>query len=199
MSNHVKAVKPITGIRVRGWHVESPEGQWRQEREALLQERTTAVAAARQEGVETGRKAAEAAHAQELAKVRHFQQQVLQKLVEQEQRLMDEVEAALPELILSGMQQVMYQWRPDAAQVEAVVRELLPTQEASQGGLRLYLHSGDKTLLERLREEFADEYPDLEIIEDVQLRPGECYIQGRFGNTDGRFASKLAEMRKVLS
>jgi flagellar biosynthesis/type III secretory pathway protein FliH len=138
-------------------------------------------------------------YAKQLAEVRQLAQKTLKTLAAKEEALLHEVERMLPELVMAALEQVLAGWKPSAKEIEKQVRNLLEPLRAEEGPLRVFLAPVDHNAISGLFDDLRKEFPQTELSEDPQLRSGECYVQGRFGITDGRFAAKLRNLRSVLS
>jgi flagellar biosynthesis/type III secretory pathway protein FliH len=138
-------------------------------------------------------------YAKQLAEVRQLAQKTLKTLATKEEALLHEVERMLPELVMAALEQVLSGWKPSAAEIEQQVRNLLEPLRGEEGPLRVFLAPVDHSAIAGLFDDLRKEFPQTELNEDPQLRSGECYVQGRFGITDGRFAAKLRNLRSVLS
>lgn len=173
-----------------------------EQRARLEQEHAKALKAARAEAEAAGH-AAGKAEAEAVAAARAEEQEgqlktVLVRVEEQLGQLRGELEALLPELIVEGVGRVLHAWKPDGEEVKAVVGELLEGFESESGNLRLSVNAEDWEALEEEDADFAERYRALEIRKDVGLQRGECYLEGRFGVADARFAAKLRSLREVM-
>lgn len=173
------------------------EQQGRLEREhaaALEKARAEAEAA----GHAAGKAEAEAAARVQAEEKEGHLKTVLGQVEGQLAALRGEVEALLPELIVEGVGRVLHAWKPDGEEVKAVVGELLEGFESESGELRLSVNADDWKALEEEDADFAERYRALEIRKDRELQRGECYLEGRFGVADARFAAKLRSLREVM-
>ncbi|MCZ6673513.1 MAG: FliH/SctL family protein [Verrucomicrobia bacterium] len=191
MSNTFTTLSPLRAVRLSS---DSPEATGPLKSE--LHEK--ALEKSREEGYEAGRRDAEAAHAEAIQQIKAFQSNTLEGLVKHEESLFSEAEQALPELILEGVRRIIEGWQPKGEEIEKLVHEILAGLGGEAGPVRVFLSPGDNHQMRSLHEDLEREFPGVAIIEDPQLRSGECYVRGRFGITDGRFAAKLENMRKVF-
>lgn len=127
-----------------------------------------------------------------------LQNKTLQRLQEMEVELKQEVEAALPDLIIEGVRRMIEGWQPGTAEVEQQVEQMLSSFEGDSGPLRVWLSSDAMQHMNTLQQDLERKFPGLSLIEDAELMAGECYASGRFGLMDGRYESKLKSLRKVF-
>ncbi len=191
MSNSFTVLRPLRTVRLSSDKPEATEPLESELHEKALEE-------AKAEAYEAGKRDAEVHHAKEIQEIKAFQTSVLEGLVKQEETLFSEAEQALPELILEGVRRIIDDWEPRGEEVEKLVSEILASLEGDSGPVRVFLSPSDKQQILSLHEDLERDFPEVTIAEDSQLRSGECYARGRFGITDGRFAAKLDNMRKVF-
>lgn len=191
MSNTVTLFRPLRAVRVASDSSGEQDAEKRDLSEAMLEE-------ARQEGYAAGKQDAEAALADTMQQLTQLGSQTLNNLQNQQTSLIAEVEHALPELVLEGVRRIIETWNPQPNEIEKLVRDLLTCLEGDAGPVRVFLNPKDKEVMLSLHEDMDRDFPDVSLLEDPSLRSGECYARGRFGTTDGRFAAKLENMRKVF-
>ncbi|MCB1123196.1 MAG: hypothetical protein KJT03_16700, partial [Verrucomicrobiae bacterium] len=184
MSNRVSMFRPLREVRLSA----EPEEEVVPSEAELVNE---ALEEARKEGYKRGKLDAETALSESMKMLKHLECKTIASLVEQEQNLVSEVEQALPELVLECVRRIIETWEPEAEEIEKLVRDLLSGLERDSGRVRVYLNSADKEKLLSLHEDVKKDFPDISFLEDDQLVSGECYVRGRFGTTDGRFAARL--------
>jgi len=187
-SQHLKSVHRVDGGSAVLEASDSEEG--------AMPEASTR--AALDQAFENGRASALAEQGEALQAVRALQDETLRALRDFEVRLAEEAEAALPELIVEGVRRIIDGWQPEAEQVETLVRDMLAGLEGDAGPLRVSLSPEDKRRMLSLHENLERDYPGVSILEDSELRSGECLARGRFGVVDGRFEARLASLRKVF-
>jgi flagellar biosynthesis/type III secretory pathway protein FliH len=124
---------------------------------------------------------------------------LLTQLQKAEEDLASSVEAALPELVIEGLRRVIPSWTPKALDVQEMIREMLIGLGDESGKLEIYLNEQDKSYLDELEIATRSEFNAFSLMVDPCLRPGECFVAGRFGMVDGRFESKLNGLRKDIS
>ena len=191
MSNTVTLFRPLRAVEISSNSPKEEEIEKQDVSEALLEE-------ARQEGYEAGKRDAESALTQTIEQINQLGSQTLKNLQNQQASLIAEVDHALPELVLEGVRRIIETWNPQPGEIEKLVRDLLACLEGDSGPVRVFLNPEDKELLLSLHEDMERDFPDVSLLEDPNLRSGECYTRGRFGTTDGRFTAKLENMRKVF-
>lgn len=191
MSNSFTILRPLRAVRLS-----SDPSEVTGPLESELQEE--ALEHARGEGYEAGKRDAETAFAETVRELKEFQKRTLEDLVKQEESLFAEAEQALPELILEGVRRIIQEWEPQGDEIEKLVQDVLSELESDSGPVRVFLNPADKKQMLSLHEDMKRDFPEVSIVEDPNLRSGECYVRGRFGITDGRFSAKLDNMRKVF-
>ncbi|MBC2595008.1 hypothetical protein H5P28_12140 [Ruficoccus amylovorans] len=154
----------------------------------------TAVKQAREEE----RRQVEAELANEREALNALREGLLARLSEVEADLAGQVEAVLPELIIEGVGRVLKAWQPDADTVRKLVVEILAEHAESHQAARLWISVRDLDLLEAADASLRKSYPNLTLLADAELRSGEFVLESRFGQTDGRFETKVENLRKVL-
>ena len=189
MSNTLTLFRPLRSVKLSDTNADPATKSDEQE---------LAVANARNEGYEAGKRDAEAEQTWVLDEMREFQSATLAALIKQEQSLFAEAEHALPELVLEGVRRIIEDWKPKAQEIEKLVQDLLASLEGDSGAVRIFLNPDDKKKMLSLHKDIERDFPEMTICEDSHLRSGECYARGRFGITDGRFSAKLENMRKVF-
>ncbi len=188
MSSTFTMLRPVRAVRVIS---EAPE-------QIQLELHKKELDVARKEGYMSGQRDAEARYAEALNEVKGIQLQTLHRLADCEKSLFSEVEQALPDLILEGVRRIIDAWEPKGNEIEKLVQDVLASLEGDSGAVKVFLNPSDKAQMLSLHEDMKRDFPDIAIVEDPQLRSGECYARGRFGITDGRFSAKLENMRKVF-
>lgn len=166
--------------------------------EQLKKQHQAELERVRKQAFEDGERAAQQKMKSQIDAYRNLATDTLTQLSSTEESLLHQVEQALPELILNGIGQILDEWKPEASQIEEIVHKLLEGMHGESGPLRIYLAPVDREWLKRLQDKLESEFPGIELVEDSRLRSGECYVQGRFGITDGRFGAKLENLRNLL-
>ena len=60
------------------------------------------------------------------------------------------------------------------------------------------MNERDLKLMESYQPGLRDKYPQIEFRADSQLQPGDCMVTSRFGALDGRVATKLRSIDRLL-
>lgn len=152
----------------------------------------------REAAFKAGQEQAKQAMREQVDAARALQDKTLNRLQEMEAELKQEVEAALPDLIIEGVRRMIESWQPETAEVEQQVEQMLSSFEGDSGPLRVWLSSAAMKHMNTLQQDLEQKFPGLSLIEDSDLKSGECYASGRFGLIDGRYESKLKSLRKVF-
>lgn len=148
---------------------------------------------------EKGAQAARQELKAEIDAAQALQGKLFKRLQAAEQELTEVIEAALPDLIVEGVRQVIPKWVPTGEDVQHVIQEMLSGLEGESGMLEIRLNDADKAQLDTLRDGSWEDLNGTKLIVDKSLKPGECMVSGRFGRIDGRFESKLNHLRKNIS
>lgn len=188
MSSTFTMLRPVRAVRMIS---EVPE-------QVHIELHQKELEAAREKAYAAGQRDAEERYAKGLKEIKDFQAQTLIRLGDCEKSLFSEAEQALPELILEGVRHIIDTWEPKGDEIEKLVQDVLSSLEGDSGAVKVFLNPSDKAQMLSLHEDMKRDFPDITIVEDPQLRSGECYARGRFGITDGRFSAKLESMRKVF-
>jgi flagellar assembly protein FliH len=151
-----------------------------------------------QGGFEAASAAIEAQLVEQRAEVTHLQQKVFAALTSHHDSLTRQVRSAVPELAMEAVRRVIAGVEPDQASVERIVAEML--QEITPGPelIEVCLSARDLALVESYQPTLRERYPQIQFRADPDLRPGDCVVNSRFGSLDGRLATKLRSIQRLL-
>jgi len=155
--------------------------------------------ALRAKAFEEGRKEAMASFGEQIKAAQELKGKLFKQLQLAEKQLSDAAENALPELIVEGARRVISGWTPSPEDVQRIVGEMLAGIAGDRGALQIRLNESDKSHLDALEANDMHEFGEITLIEDRNLKPGECVVSGRFGLIDGRFETKLEGLRKLFN
>jgi flagellar biosynthesis/type III secretory pathway protein FliH len=155
-------------------------------------------AAARESAAyEKGRRDAEEATRRQIvqarAEMKQLQDQVLKSLQDKYAQLAEELDSALPDLVLAIVNKV---WNGLTLSREDILRSIdaaLAEVGSDVKGLHLRLAPADAALLQE-KEAFQQRYPDLTLSTDAQLKSGDVVVESRFGIVDSRVATRLSKV-----
>ncbi len=183
-----------SGSGREGASEEPSEDLRRRHREEVEKVRAEAYARGRKEGLAE----AEAAHQQELEVLRTRVDVVINGVSEQGTALFRQLEGLLPDLIIEGVGRVLHAWEPEPAMVDRIVQELVAGFDPANARMRLTLNPQDLKALQGNDDSLSHRYPGIEVASNEELARGECYLEGRFGVADARYAAKLRNLREVM-
>lgn len=196
MSNVIVLDRPLTGVRLatRGEENSRPGDRTGEETEGRQKE----LEAAMKEGFEAGQKEAEARLKKRLDALKEELEALTKGAAQYEEDLIHQMEKTLPDLILDGIRQVLAGWEPEREWVERIVLEMLQNLKEENGPFTVYLSPKSRLRLLAHHENPESSFPGIEFREDPKLYAGECYIESRFGMTDGRYEAKIQNLGKAL-
>jgi len=150
-------------------------------------------------GVDSARALAD----QQMVEFRHDMEQlsdgVLKKLSALEPSLVIQLRDALPGLAVDIAHRLLAGYEPPVEIVERLCREALEQLFPEREGLELSLSPRDAGLLQALKPDWMQSYPDLRVRVDGSLIPGDCLVRSRFGLTDARQQTKLDALSHSLT
>ena len=160
------------------------------------------VEAARAKGYQSGFEDASAAIEAQLVEQRqevsHLQQKTFQALAAHHESLSRQLRAAVPDLTMDIVRRVLGGMEPDPAAVMRIVNEVLQGIAPGPEVMEVSLSARDLKLIETYQSGFRDRYPQILFRTDPDLRPGDCVVTSRFGSLDGRLATKLRSVDRLL-
>ena len=158
--------------------------------------------AARREGYQRGFEDASAMIETQLLEQReevsHLQDKTLQALGGHHDALERQFRAALPELTMEIVRRVLGGMEPDKDAVFKIVSEVLQGIAPGPETVEVCLSNRDLKLMENYQTGLRDRYPQIEFRVDPDLEPGDCIVTSRFGALDGRLATKLRSVDRIL-
>ena len=196
MSKVIFLDRPLAGVRLapqggENSQTEKPTGKETEARQKELE-------AALKEGFAAGQKEAEARLRKQLDALKEELETLVKGAAQYEEDLIHQMETTLPDLILDGIRQVLAGWEPERQWVERIVLEMLQNLKEENGPFTVYLSPQSRLRLLAHHENPESSFPGIEFREDPKLHAGECYIESRFGITDGRYEAKIQNLGKAL-
>jgi flagellar assembly protein FliH len=171
--------------------------------EAVPRHTDAALLAARAAGYQQGGDDARDFSNQQIVELRsemqHLQSGILQKLIDVEEQLAQQVRRALPELTVEVGRRLLADFVPPPELVERICREALDQLYPERDSLELVIGPRDAAVLERLVPSWSAHFTRLRTTIDDTLNPGDCLVRSRFGVTDARAQSKLDGLRHELT
>jgi flagellar biosynthesis/type III secretory pathway protein FliH len=162
------------------------------------QDMETARREAYQRGFEDASAMIETQLVEQRQEVAHLQQKTLQSLANHNDSLVRQIRVAIPELTMEIVRRVLGGMQPDPDAVFRIVNEVLQGIAPGPETVEVSLNDHDLKLIENYQAGFRDRYPQIEFRADPDLLPGDCIVTSRFGALDGRLATKLRSVDRLL-
>lgn len=154
---------------------------------------------AKREGADEAREFA----AQQLVEMRTEVQQLSEGLLtalrDAEERLGDQVRAALPGLAIEIGRRLLAGWEPPPEVVHKICHAALDELFPETTNLELVLSARDAALLEQTSPGWLKDFTALKITTDAALASGDCLVRSRFGVVDSRGATRLRALQESLT
>lgn len=130
--------------------------------------------------------------------VAHLQQKTFQELAGHHDSLVRQLRVAIPELTMEIVRRVLGGMQPNKEAVLQIVSEVLEGIAPGPGTLEVSLSDRDLKLVESYQAGLRDRFPQIEFRADPDLQPGDCIVTSRFGALDGRLATKIRSVDRLL-
>jgi len=130
--------------------------------------------------------------------VSHLQDKTLSTLASHHDSLDRQLRAAIPELTMEIVRRVLGGMEPDQDAVFKIVSEVLQGLAPGPETVEVCLSTRDLKLMENYQSGLRDRYPQIEFRVDPDLQTGDCIVTSRFGALDGRLATKLRSVDRIL-
>lgn len=160
------------------------------------------VETARREGYQRGFEDASAVIETQLVEQReevsHLQQKTFQALAGHHDSLIRQIRTAIPEMTMEIVRRVLGGMEPNEDAVFRIVNEVLQGIAPGPEAVEVSLSERDLKLIERYQAGFRERYPQIEFRADPDLEAGDCIVTSRFGALDGRLATKLRSVDRLL-
>lgn len=128
----------------------------------------------------------------------YLQESVLQKIQEQFDRAMEEINSSLPKLLLSMVRGIWGELALDQNSVKKIVEEVLSDLSPEEEALEISLCPADLALLGNGPQAPQNRYPAIVVKENPNLQSGDCMVRSRFGAIDATVATKIKKIEKEL-
>lgn len=162
----------------------------------------SALATIRVEAYQRGGDAAREFADQQLVEFRREVQELqgglFAALTQIDQRVTEQLRAALPALAVDLARRLLAGYEPKPEQVVAVCTETLDELYPETEALELMVSPADAERLEQIDAGWRTRYPGLRIVPVASLQTGDCQVRSRFGLTDARKDAKLESLRREL-
>jgi flagellar assembly protein FliH len=160
------------------------------------------VAAIRTQAYQEGADSARAFSSQQLvefrAEVQSLQEGLFQKLAAADGELLSQLRETLPGLAVELARRLLAGFEPTAEQVQRICEETLAQLYPERDNLELFICPSDAALLDQVSSDWKTRYPNLKVVVDPTLGPGDCQVRSRFGLTDARRQAKLEALSREL-
>jgi flagellar biosynthesis/type III secretory pathway protein FliH len=130
--------------------------------------------------------------------VSHLQEKTLSAFAGHHDSLERQLRIALPDLTMEIVRRVLGGMEPDQDAVLKIVSEVLHGIAPGPETVEVCLSSRDLKLMENYQAGLRNRYPQIEFRADPDLQPGDCIVTSRFGALDGRLATKLRSVDRIL-
>ena len=130
--------------------------------------------------------------------VEHMQQSVFKNLRTEFDKLVEEINSRLPELVLAILRRVLADTPMDRQLVRNIIDETLSQFVSQDENLEIRLCKSDIALLRAEEGSSEKLYPGITLLEDPALQPGDCLVRSRFGLVDARVQTKVLKIEKEL-
>jgi flagellar biosynthesis/type III secretory pathway protein FliH len=154
--------------------------------------------AAYQRGFEDASAVLETQLVEQREEVSHLQQKTLRAIESHHDSLLHQLRAAFPELTMEIVRRVLGGMQPDQDAVFRIISEVLQSVAPGPETVEVCLSDRDLKLMEKYQPGFRERYPQIEFRADPDLEPGDCIVTSRFGALDGRLATKLRSVDRLL-
>jgi len=128
----------------------------------------------------------------------HMQQELFTRLQHNFRQMQETVHERLPGLVMSLVREVIGGIGLDGASVRGLVDKALNELSVPGGGVTIRLSPKDAKLLEGLDKDIHERYRPVVVLEDADLKPGDCLVESRFGTIDGRLETKLRKLAEEV-
>lgn len=119
-------------------------------------------------------------------------------LAAQQAALVQQLHDVIPELTLEAVARVLAGTPLDREAIIAIANDLLGEVAPGRDPIELQLAPHDLELIAGYEDGFREKHPSITFRANVDLRPGDCTLQSRFGLIDGRLATKLRALEGFL-
>ncbi|MCX7712311.1 MAG: FliH/SctL family protein [Chthoniobacterales bacterium] len=128
----------------------------------------------------------------------HLQENTFRSITAAHAELCEQLRKALPLLALEVARRVLGGIELDRTIIHTVAAETLQELAPGTPDVELRLCPLDYELVRNIEREFNHIYPNLRIVSDPELRPGDCIARSHFGTIDGRLETKLQSIQEAI-
>jgi flagellar assembly protein FliH len=121
------------------------------------------------------------------------------KVVERHTEALAMMRSLVPSLVTEATARVVAGLPVDAAFVRRVVDDLLDDVAPGAENVEVQLCAEDVAKVAGFDQELRHKFPTLLVVENKDIKPGDCLVKTRFGVLDGRISSKLKAVESLLT
>lgn len=201
-SNFVCLSQPLLDVQIREWTStrEMQESSIDDKPAPLSEEALASIKSeAFEAGVAAGEKRALDAYAQEKKQLMENWAHLTEGLAQAKSEMLEQLQSCLPDLLIEGVGQILEAWEPSPDQVAQVVNDLLDSCDLREGNpVVVFLNPQSIQQLQSHQIDFNARSGLVELMDDGNLKAGECRVEGRFGMVDAQYSTKLRNLHSVL-
>ena len=202
-SNFVCLTQPLLDVQIRGGTSSSEmQDSSIDDKPAPLSEEALASikSEAFEAGMTAGEKRALDAYAQEKKQLMENWAHLTEGLAQAKSEMLEQLQSCLPDLLIEGVGQILEAWEPSPDQVAQVVNDLLDSCDLRGGNpVVVFLNPQSIQQLQSHQIDFNGRSALVELMDDGNLKAGECRVEGRFGMVDAQYSTKLRNLHSVLT
>lgn len=121
------------------------------------------------------------------------------KVVERHSEALSMMRSLVPNLVTEATARVVAGLPVDSAFVRSVVDDLLNDVAPGAENVEVQLCPEDVAKVVGFDQELRHKFPTLRVVENKDIKPGDCLVKTRFGVLDGRISSKLKAVEGLLT
>jgi flagellar assembly protein FliH len=133
------------------------------------------------------------------ADVKTATQGAFSQLLDRHDESLSQMRVLLPRLIAEATARVVGALPIDAAFVRSVANDLLADVAPGADTVEVQFSPADLAKVDGFDKELRHRFQNLRLVENDELKPGDCLVKTRFGVMDGRMSSKLKSVEGLLS
>jgi flagellar assembly protein FliH len=126
-------------------------------------------------------------------------ERILSELVHKHEEALEQMRTLLPSLVHEAMNRVVsgIVWEENA--IKGVVLDLLGEVAPGAENVEVQLCRADLARMEKFQSQIRQKFPTLQFSVNDELGSGDCMVRTRFGVLDGRLATKIESVVKLLA
>lgn len=126
-------------------------------------------------------------------------ERILSEIVHKHEEALEQMRTLLPSLVHEAMSRVVsgITWEENA--IKGVVLDLLAEVAPGAENVEVQLCRADLARMEKFQPQLRQKFPTLQFSANDELGAGDCMVRTRFGVLDGRMATKIESVVKLLA